>query len=120
MKTIFVSSVLLLLGLAVGWHSGHKYAKRETTDVVRQMVENIESADTAETARAARAIGLIDSGETEAAVHLLATPIVKYYLNYGERVAGNDVRLRLRLLIEDLIKTNAIVANEIANRSPSK
>jgi hypothetical protein len=77
------------------------------------MVEAGESSDGAEAARAARAIQFIDAGQHEEAVRLLSGPVAHYYSVYGA-LNTNERRSKVRSLIEELAKTNQVVAGRIA------
>jgi len=115
MKTLISSVASMLLGLIIGWYVGHAHTKPEATAVVEQMLETTESSDAAEAIRDVRAIGLIQSGESQRAVQLLCTPIANYYSFYGSHTDKNEQRSKLRFLIEDLIRTNKIVADAMTN-----
>ena len=80
------------------------------------MVDGSESSDGEHAARAIRAIQLIQSGETQQAVQLLSGPIANYYSEYGAS-GVNDRRSKLRSLVEELAKTNQLVAARLAEAS---
>jgi len=113
MKTFLASVASLILGLGLGWYFEHHRAGREKTEIVQQMVEGGESSDREHAARAARAIQFIDSGQPQEAERLLSGPIARYYSEYGE-LSTNERRSKLRSLIEELAKTNQVVAARIA------
>lgn len=116
MKTVIASVVSLILGLGLGWYFEHNRAQREKTGVVRQMVDGSESSDGEHAARAIRAIQLIESGETQQAVQLLSGPIVSYYSEYVA-AGANERRSKLRSLVEELARTNQVVAARLAEVS---
>jgi hypothetical protein len=118
MKTVIASTVSLILGLGLGWYFEHHRAERERTEIVQQMVDAGESSDCADAARAARAIQFIDSGQRQEAVQLLSGPVAHYYSVYGV-LSTNERRSKVRSLIEELAKTNQVVAARIAEFASS-
>jgi hypothetical protein len=112
MKAFIASTVSLILGLGLGWYFEHHRSQREKTEIVQMMVEGIESSDGEHAARAARAIQFIDSGQRQEVVRLLSAPIAHYYSVYGE-LRGNERRSKVRSLIDELAKTNQVVAARI-------
>ena len=109
MKRVIAAIASLALGVALGWYIEHHRAQREKAEIVQQMVEGMESSDGDGAARAVRAIQLIQSGETQQAVQLLSSPIASYYSEY-RAVGANDRRSKLRSLVEELARTNQVVA----------
>jgi hypothetical protein len=77
------------------------------------MVEGIESSDCEHAARAARAIELIGSGDVQQAVKLLSHPVANYYTLYREESMHNERSAKLRGVIEELARTNQVVAAQI-------
>ena len=114
MKTLVMSAVALVLGLVTGWFVENHRAQREKSKIVELMVDGGESSDSVHAARAVRAIQLIESGEAQDAIRLLSTPIADYYSRYTETATNDERRMKLRGLIEQLAKTNQIVAARIA------
>jgi hypothetical protein len=117
MKTLIASVLSVAVGLFIGWHFGHRHAGRQTTEAVQQLVETTEASDAAEAARDARAIGSIESGDTKEAVRLLSTPVAHYYAIYGDSSVTNERRSKLRGLIEQVAKTNQVVASSLSDAS---
>ena len=117
MKTSIASAISLILGLGVGWYFEHHRAEREKTEMVQQMVEGGETADRERAVRAVRAIQSIQSGDTQKAVQLLSTPVAHYYTLYTEPGTKDEKRAQTRAAIEQLAKTNQIVAARIAELS---
>lgn len=115
MRAWIAAAGIALVGSLLGWRVGHGLEKRKTTEVVEQMVQTMESASAAETARDIRVIELIGSGETQAAIRLLCTPLQSYYSIYGAEGDTNSQRSQLRLLIEQLVKSNDFVAVQLRN-----
>jgi hypothetical protein len=112
-RTLVSFTVCIVVGAIAGWYVGHNGAKHELSEVVEQMVQTIESSDAAETARDVRAIDLIGAGEAQNAMQVLCTPIANYYCTYEVHRGRADQRLQLHTLIEDLARTNKVVAEEI-------
>ena len=119
MKQMIAAAVALLAGLAVGGYAGyHLYERYVTNQAVKLMLESGESFEAERAARATRAIQLIESGETQKAVQLLATPIADYYEQYADR-PNTEQRRKTCAMIEQLIRTNQMVAEQITNRMSS-
>jgi hypothetical protein len=76
----------------------------------------IESSEGEQAARAVRAIQAINSGDAKGAVQLLSHPIAYYYLLYSD-LDTNDRRKRMITMIEQLARTNQVVAARIAEFS---
>jgi len=117
MKTFLASVVSLILGLGLGWYFEHHRVEREKTEIVQQMVEGGESSDREHAVRAARAIQLIESGQPQQAVQILASPVAHYYTSYTGAGSKEERRAETRALIEDLAKSNQVVAAQIAELS---
>lgn len=117
MKTLIASAASLLLGLVMGWYIEHRRAAHEKTEIVQQMVEGLESSDGEHAARAVRAIQFIDSGDKQQAVQLLSTPVAHYYALYADAGRNDERSAKLRALIEQLARTNQVVAARIAESS---
>jgi hypothetical protein len=115
MKTSIASVLSLALGLFIGWHFGHHHASRETSEAVQQMVDTTEASDAAEAARDARAISSIESGDTKEAVRSLSTPVAHYYAVYGNLSVNSENRSKVRGLIEQVSKTNQVLASAISD-----
>jgi hypothetical protein len=116
MKTLLATGISLFLGLGIGWYIGHRQAFYYVPETTREAVAGIESSDGEKAARAVRAIQAIDSGDAQGAVQLLSHPIAHYYLLYSD-IDTNDRRKRMIALIEQLARTNQIVAARIAEFS---
>ena len=100
----------------MGWYLEHRRAEHEKTSIADLMVSGDESSDAVHAARAIKVIGLIGSGDTQDAVESLSRPIADYYVRYLNYADENQRRAKLRALIEDLIRTNMIVARVIKDR----
>lgn len=117
MKTLIASVLSLALGLFIGWHFGHRHAGHETTEAVQQLVEATEASDAAEAARDARAISSIESGDTKEAVRSLSTPVAHYYAVYGNLSVNSEQRSKVHALIDQVAKTNQVLASSISDTS---
>ena len=117
MKAFLSAAVSLILGMGLGWYCEHHRAEREKTEIVQQMVEGGESSDRERAVRAARAIQLIESGQPQQAVQILASPVAHYYTMYTGAGTKEERRAETRALIEQLAKSNQVVAARIAELS---
>jgi hypothetical protein len=117
MKLFVASAASLILGLGLGWYFGHHRAEQERTGIVKQVVDGGESSDRERAIRAARAIQLIESGQPQQAVQILASPVAHYYTSYGSAGTKDERRAETRALIEQLAKSNQVVAAQIAELS---
>ena len=117
MKTLIASVVALLLGIAIGWHAERRHAEHEKAQIVQETVERGEISDRERAVRAVHAIESIQSGDTQQAVQILSTPIAHYYTLYAEAGSKEERRAETRALIEQLARTNQIVAARIAEFS---
>ena len=117
MKTLTASAVSLLLGLVIGWYIEHCHAERDKTEIVKVMVQGTESSVALGATTAASVIQLIESGEVQQAVQLLSSPVAHYYPLYADTVRTDERSTKLRALIEQLAKTNQVVAARIAEVS---
>lgn len=117
MKTVIVATVALVLGLGLGWYFERHRAEREKTEIVQQMVEGGESSDRLLAVMAARAIQMVESGQPKQAVEMLASPVAHYYAVYAGAGTREERRAETRALIEQLAKSNQVVAARIAELS---
>src|SRR5438552_8211097 len=113
MKARVACVVSLLLGVAIGWYAERRHAEHEKAQIVQQTVEGDESSDRERAVRAVRAIESIQSGDTQQAVQLLSTPVAHYYTLYTEAGRKEERRAETRGLIEQLARTNQVVAARI-------
>src|ERR1035438_3711183 len=115
MKVLITTAISLLAGLSMGFYVGYKYCDRHSTnEAVLAMVERDESSDALMAAISGHAIGLIESGQDQAAVQLLSGPVVRYYYFFATSTFTNEHRSKMRSMIEQLANTNQIVAAQIA------
>jgi hypothetical protein len=115
MKTIITPLVSLLVGLGIGCYVGYRECNRNiTNEAVRQMLETGESSSALLAATSTQAIRLIDSGEPQKAVELLSRRVARYYSTYATGGSTNEQRLKLRVMIDELARTNRILAAEMA------
>jgi hypothetical protein len=118
MKTLAVCALSLFFGLLLGGYLGHRYAVHRRAQRADQATQAGEKTDRENAARAIRAIELIGAGERQEAVQLLAKPIAHYYYMYGKS-AESGPRQRLAGMIEQLLRTNSLVAAEMTNAMPN-
>jgi hypothetical protein len=117
MKTLTASAVSLLLGLVIGWYFEHRHSERETTEMGQVMVQGTETSVALGATTAARAIQLIESGEAQQAVQLLSSPVARDYSLSADTVRTDERSTKLRALIDQLARTNQLVAARIAEVS---
>ena len=117
MKTVIPSLVSLVLGLGLGWYIEHHRSQREKTENRAADAGRRRGVRSRAALRAVRAIQSIESGDTQKAVQLLATPIAHYYTLYRGPGSKEENRPETRAVIEQLSKTNQIVAARIAELS---
>jgi hypothetical protein len=117
MKTIIISLTSLLVGLGIGWYIGYRYYEsRITSAAIEQMNQSVESSEALAAAASIRAISLIESDDTQKAVQVLSVPIGNYYFFYRNAGTNNGHRAEYLAQIEQLIRTNETVAEEIKKR----
>jgi hypothetical protein len=117
MKTLIASVLSLAVGLLIGWTFGYRHSRHESTEAVQQLVDYTEASDAAQAARDARAIGLLESGDTKETVRLLSTPVAHYYAVYSNLSVNREQRSKVRALIEQVAKTNQVLASSISDTS---
>ena len=110
------TAIALFLGYTVGWRVEHRRAQRREAEMVQRVWQGMESFDAERAARAVRAIEAIESGEGRKALQLLRPPIAEYYSLYAEHRRGAQGSNTLAM-IEDLARTNQLVAAWIAEAS---
>jgi len=111
-KIITALVVGLLIGSCVGWYAGHTRSARKEDRDEQQLFTSMEWDDSKAASFAVKAIPVVESGDTQKAVRLLALPIGEWYRVYATKPA-TDERLRLRSKIERLASSNSMVASEI-------
>lgn len=114
MKTYSASAISLAVGLMVGWYTERFISEREKTRMVQEMVEHTRGSEEERVARATLAIEAIESGQSNRAVELLAMPIAYYHALYGDSPSKDERTRRLLARIDELAKTNQLVAARIA------
>ena len=123
MKLCITSVACLAVGLAIGFFAQRHYFQHEKAQVVRDMVEGIETAEREHALRAVRAIESIQSGDTQKGMQLLSSPVARYYTEYTEPGTKEKKRAETRAVIEQLAKSNQIVAtciSELSSNSQAK
>jgi hypothetical protein len=97
-------------------HAKPELSEAELSEAFALMEGREESLSGVETARDVRAIEFIESGETKRAVQLLSHPIAHHYYSYAIH-ASTDRGRKLRALVEQLVSTNKILADEMTNQA---
>jgi hypothetical protein len=110
-QTAFTATVIL--ALAIGWFTDHRFQRRQISATTAEMVQSMETAEAEEAARALKVTLLLQVGETNKAIYTLAHPIANYYQMYGTSKIQSSSRTRLLQSIEMLISTNTIASNAI-------
>lgn len=114
MKTYAAFAVSLALGLLAGWYVERLFSEREKTRLVQEMVEHTRGSEEERAARATLAIEAMQSGRSNEAVRLLAMPIAYYHALYADSLGKDERTRRLLARIDELAKTNQLVAARIA------
>jgi hypothetical protein len=115
MKIIIITLVSLLVGVGIGWYLGYTRPIAQASRDMHDEESAYESGDAKAAAIAIDTISCIDSGDTEKAVQFLSLPIAGYYNIYAKRIGTNEQRLKICDNIEQLARTNQIVAARIKN-----
>jgi len=114
MKALIASGVSLLVGLLLGGYIGYRYYDRHiTNEAVEQMLGGVESSESLEAARGIRAIELIQSGDSQQAIQMFSIPIADFYSWHVNLTHNNEQTKDLLTRIEQLARTNQIVAAQI-------
>jgi uncharacterized protein YxeA len=117
MKNIIISLVSLLVGVGIGWYFGYtRPIAKVSRDAHREMPAlqaAVRSDDTFAAVIALNAIPLIEAGDTQKAVKVLAYPIGNYYRFYALHAGTNQEWLQMRARIEQIASTNQVVDAEI-------
>src|SRR5204863_5670854 len=79
MKTIVISLVSLLLGIALGWYVGYARPNAKANREAIKQFAIMDADDSMAAAVAVRAISLIQSGESQKAVEGLVRPVGRFY-----------------------------------------
>ncbi len=106
----------ILIGSCAGWYAGYTRPAAQVNRNEVQFFETMEWDDSKAAHFAVKAIPVVQSGDTEKAVQLLALPIGGWYRVYAGRAGTNHERLTLRDKIERLASTNPVVAAEIQRK----
>jgi len=116
MKIIIALIAGLLIGSGVGWYAGHTRPAAQANRGVEQLFTAMEWDDSKAANFAVKAIPVVESGDTQKAIHLLALPIGGWYRVYASKAGTNEERLTLRAKIEQLASTNSVVDAEIQRK----
>lgn len=124
MRKLFASAISLLIGLAIGSYAGSRYSERHVWSVaVQQMMQEREESAYERAARAVLVINAVEAGDRQEILRSLSYPIALYYSQYADIRRHDQHSTNLIDRIEQLAKTNAIVASrieEVKTNLPSK
>jgi len=113
MKRAMTFGFGLLVGCALGWFVGYVHPSSKAARHAVQYMNRVEPDFVASAIYGLASIPLILSGDTNAAIERLSHPIASYYRLYALDPGTNDYRLRMRRVIDEMARTNPIVANSI-------
>ena len=113
MKLAIAFTCGLAAGLALGWLTGYIHPRNAATRRAMQFVDRVEPEFSGAAVYAIKAVQLIEAGDTDSAVTVLAGPIASYYRFYASQAGTNQYRLRARAVIDELARTNSTVADRI-------
>jgi hypothetical protein len=116
-KTLIVG---ILIGVAIGWFVGYTRPINKANRDAQQYLKTMENDDVMAAMFAVRAIPLVESGDTKKAIKWLAKPIGSYYRIYAQNAGTNEQRQELRIRIEKLASSNAIVAAELQKQNENQ
>jgi hypothetical protein len=120
MKLFVLLVIGLLVGSAMGFLLGYSHAKSTSTQEADAYISRRLEPDLAGGADyALTIIPMIERGDTNAAIQRLSRMIAVYYLNYASQPGTNELRLRARVIIHELARTNQVVANAVYGASGS-
>jgi hypothetical protein len=106
--------VCVAVFFAGGWYVGNGQQHLKTAEAIEAGLATSESHERLEAARAARAIQSLSSGDTNEATRLLAGAVADFYVSNTDRTSTNEQTAKVLTLIENLARTNRIVADRIA------
>ena len=87
---------------------------------LQQKTDDYELSAAAAATYAVDATTCIDSGETQKVVQFLSFPIAHYYVVFAHHPSTNAGQLKLRARIDELARTNQVVAAQIAKEMSVK
>ena len=113
--------ISLLIGIGVGWAFGHTKPAASTKNDSPLKTDAYWSSPLAPTefstaALATQTIGYIDSGETQKAVKHLSVSVAHFYTAFSLHPSTNEELMKLRDSIDELARTNKVVAAQIGAR----
>ena len=103
----------LVVGLAIGWFTGYIHPRNAATRRAMRFVDRAEPEFHGEAVYAIKAVQLIEAGDSNSAVKVLAGPIASYYRFYASQPGTNEHRLRARAVIDEMARTNSTIADRI-------
>lgn len=105
----FVLFLLIVSGLS--WSLGDSHAAARSRQEVHEAVRWQEEVDVALGADyALTAIPMIERGDTNAAIERLSRQIAVCYVGYASKPGTHEMRLRGKRVIEEMARTNQILA----------
>jgi len=120
MKIIITSLVSLLVGVGVGWYFGYAQPTAEDVRQLRQQTDDYELSAAAAATFAVDATTCIDSGDTQKAIRFLSLPIAHYCVVFAHHPSTDEGQIKLRARIDELARTNQVVAAQITKEMDVK
>ncbi|MFZ1072198.1 MAG: hypothetical protein WAO21_02065 [Verrucomicrobiia bacterium] len=120
MKIIITSLVSLLVGVGVGWYFGYTRPIAQAARELHQEADDYELSAAAAATFAVDATTCIDSGDTQKAVQFLSLPIAHYCVVFTHHPSTDEGQLKLRARIDELARTNQVVAAQITKEMDIK
>jgi len=120
MKIIVISLVSLLIGVGAGWYFGYTRPVAQVARELHQETDDDQLSSAAAAVFATEAVSCIDSGETQKAVQFLSLPIAHYCVVFAHHPSTNEGQLKLRARIDELARTNQVVAAQITKEMDVK
>ncbi len=113
MKLAITFGFGLVVGCALGWFGGYVHPSSKAARHAAQYMDRVEPDFVGSAIYGLATIPLILSGDNNAAIERLSHPIASYYRFYAQNPGTNDYRLRMRRVIDEMARTNQILANSI-------
>jgi len=114
MKRSLTFVLLLLIVAAVSWGIGSSRATTKSRQDAHEAVRGREEVDVTLTAGyALMTIPMIERGDTNAAIERLSRLIAVYYVGYASKPGSNETRLRGKRVVEEMARTNQVLAKMI-------
>jgi hypothetical protein len=117
MKVAIISVLSLVIGIGAGWYFGYTRPNAQANRELQEKMDVGAVPDDFAASFAVDAINRIDAGDTRAAIQHLSLPIIHFVFDCRILPSTNKDRLQLLRSIDELIRTNQIVAAQITNRT---